>query len=122
MIWGFSLHGWEDVMRASLAIAGVFGLIVGLSTWFVVKLQREEITASKQEFDSYKLETEKKISEANAAGKSAKADAAKATATAEAEQVENSNLKRFWGQGHYRWRGSGHWQLHWEPSPAKRFQ
>ena len=66
MIWGFSLHGWEDVMRFSLAIVGVFGLIVGLSTWFVVKLQRAEIAESKIESDKYKIDTSKEISEAKA--------------------------------------------------------
>ena len=66
MIWGFSLHGWEDVMRGSLAAVGVFGLIVGLATWFVVKLQRAELTESKAEFESFKLESGKQIAEANA--------------------------------------------------------
>lgn len=48
MIWGFSLQGWEDIMRVSLALIGIFGLIVGVSTWFVVKLQREEIRQSNE--------------------------------------------------------------------------
>jgi hypothetical protein len=49
MIWGLSLHGWEDLMRGSLLVVGVFGLIAGLSTWFVVKLQRVEIAKSEIE-------------------------------------------------------------------------
>ena len=57
MIWGLSLHGWEDVMRFSLAIVGVFGLLVGLSTFFVVTLQREEIANSRTEVEQLKKDT-----------------------------------------------------------------
>lgn len=71
MIWGLSLHGWEDAMRFSLAVIGIFGLIVGLSTWFVVKMQREEIAASQGEFERYKLEASKEIAESNARQKQA---------------------------------------------------
>jgi hypothetical protein len=53
-------------MRASLAIVGVFGLIVGLSTWFVVKLQRAELTSSQEALEAYKIDAGKRISEANA--------------------------------------------------------
>jgi hypothetical protein len=56
MIWGLSLHSWEDVMRFSLVITGIFGLIAGLSTWFVVNLQRVELAESKIEFEQYRLE------------------------------------------------------------------
>jgi hypothetical protein len=65
MIWGLSLHGWEDVMRGSLAAVGVFGLIVGIATWYVVKLQRVEIEASSKEIEelrSANLALEKQIS------------------------------------------------------------
>lgn len=93
MIWGLSLHGWEDVMRASLAIAGLFGLIVGLATWFVVKLQREELAASKQELDLYKIDAGERIAAANAAGEAAKADAAAANARALEAQAELAKLK-----------------------------
>jgi hypothetical protein len=68
MIWGLSLHGWEDVMRGSLAVVGVFGLLVGLSTFFVVTLQREEIVESKNEMDSYKLTVESKVADAKKEG------------------------------------------------------
>ena len=57
MIWGLSLQGWEDVMRGSLALVGVFGLIVGLSTWYVVKLQRHEIQLSNERIAAAELET-----------------------------------------------------------------
>lgn len=71
-------------MRSSLAIVGVSGLIVGLSTWFVVKLQRAEIEQSKIEFDSYKLEAGKKISDA---------DARAAEATLKANEADLARVK-----------------------------
>lgn len=88
MIWGLSLHGWEDAMRGSLAIVGVFGLLVGLATFFVVTLQREEIAESKSEFDKYKIsaaaDADAKIGvareEAKAAASKAQADITKANA------------------------------------------
>jgi hypothetical protein len=78
VIWGLSLHGWEEVMRFSLALAGVFALIVGVSTYFVVTLQREEIAASRDEFERYKLDAGAKISAANAEAASASQNAAQA--------------------------------------------
>jgi len=93
MIWGLSLHGWEDVMRASLAIVGISGLFVGLATWFVVKLQRAEIAESRAEFDSYKLDAAKQIAAANAAGEAAKADAAQANARAIEAQLALEKYK-----------------------------
>jgi hypothetical protein len=97
MIWGLSLHGWEDVMRGSLAIVGVFGLLVGLATFFVVTLQREEIATSKDELEEYKLDAGKKIAAADALAERAKADAAIATAAAaeatkQQEELRGKNL------------------------------
>lgn len=63
---GLSLHAWENVMVGSLAFAALVAAIVGVSTYCVVQLQRQEIAASKSEFYRYKLETERNISEANA--------------------------------------------------------
>jgi hypothetical protein len=87
MIWGFSLHGWEDVMRFSLAIVGIFGLIVGLATWFVVKLQRVEIEQSRIELETYKVEAGEKIAASVAVGEKAQENAAIAIAeTAKAKE------------------------------------
>jgi hypothetical protein len=74
MIWGLSLHGWEEVMRGSLAIVGVCGLLVGLATTFVVTLTREEATESKKQLEEYKLDAGAKISAAEAVGRTAQAD------------------------------------------------
>jgi hypothetical protein len=65
-ILGLSLHGWENLMVASLAFAAIFAAIVGISTYCVVQLQRQEIASSNDELDRFKLETSEKISEANA--------------------------------------------------------
>jgi hypothetical protein len=87
MIWGFSLHGWEDVMRFSLAVVGVFGLIVGLSTWFVVRLQRTEIEQSRIELEEYKVTAGKEVAVAKAVADTARADVEKA-------HVEISNANK----------------------------
>src|ERR1700726_3237225 len=68
MIWGLSLHSWEDLMRASLLIVGVFGLIAGLSTWFVVKLQRAEIAQAATDLERYKSDASIKVEEARNEG------------------------------------------------------
>lgn len=68
MIWGLSLHGWEDVMRVSLIIVGVSGSIAGLATWFVVKLQRTEIMQSEIALEKYKEDTKVKVEEAKNQG------------------------------------------------------
>ncbi len=77
MIWGLELHTWEEIMRGSLVAAGAFALLGGLATWFVVSLQREELAESKMEFERYKLETGKKISESDARTKEAELALAK---------------------------------------------
>jgi hypothetical protein len=63
---GLTLHGWENAMLVALIIAGFFALIAGAATWAIVRLQRIEITDSKDEFDRYRLKTAKEISLANA--------------------------------------------------------
>lgn len=57
---GLSLHSWEDLMIFALAIVGAFGVVVGVATFAVVRLQRAEIADSKREFDQYKLEVAEK--------------------------------------------------------------
>jgi hypothetical protein len=68
MIWGLSLHGWEDLMRVSLIVVGVSGLMAGLSTWFVVKLQRAEIAQTEVDLEKYKEDTKLKVEEAKKEG------------------------------------------------------
>jgi hypothetical protein len=89
MIWGLSLHGWEEVMRGSIAIVGVAGLIVGVATYFVVTLTREEASKAKAEFEEYKLDSAHKIAAAEAVGNTAQADIAKANA-----QIAEANARQ----------------------------
>lgn len=63
---GLELHGWENLMVISLVVAGAFALIVGVATYCVVQLQREEISRSKDEFDRYKVEASKEVAGARA--------------------------------------------------------
>ena len=81
-------------MLLSLGAAGLAAIAV-FTTAAVVILQRDENARTQHEFDAYKLETAKQISEANAAGDAAKADAAKARSeiaesTKQAEQAKAS--------------------------------
>jgi hypothetical protein len=48
MLLGFELHWWEDAMVVSLCVAGIAALIVGVLTWGVVRLTREEARESKE--------------------------------------------------------------------------
>jgi hypothetical protein len=76
-VLGLSLHGWENAMVIFLIIAGFFALTAGAATWAVVRLQRIELAASKEEFDRYKLEAGEKIAEAEARANEAKLALAK---------------------------------------------
>jgi hypothetical protein len=87
-VFGLSLHSWEDLMIFALAIVGVFGVVVGVATFAVVRLQRAEIAASKDEFEKYKIEAGEKISAAEAVGQTAQADIAKAAA-----QIAEANAR-----------------------------
>lgn len=52
---GMSLHTWENLMVASLVSAALAAAFVGVATFAVVRLQRVELAASKDEFERYKL-------------------------------------------------------------------
>lgn len=64
-MFGLSLHTWENVMVASLAVAAVAAAILGIATFAVVQLQRQEISTSKDEFERYKLDAGQKLAETN---------------------------------------------------------
>lgn len=65
LMLGLSLHAWENLMVGSLAAAAFVAFLVVVSTWAVVHLQRQELAASKDEFERYKLESGEKIAAAN---------------------------------------------------------
>jgi hypothetical protein len=58
-MFGLSLHGWENWMIGSLIFAGAAALVVGLSTWAVVRLQRIEIAQLEDDAAKARLETER---------------------------------------------------------------
>jgi hypothetical protein len=93
MIWGLSLHGWEDLMRGSLLVVGVSGLIAGLSTWFVVKLQRAEIAQSAIELTQYKSDAAVKVEEAKKEGVQAGKAAGNALVRAAELEKEAANAR-----------------------------
>jgi hypothetical protein len=70
-VFGLDLHSWEQLMLLSLGAAGLIAIAVFLTTAAVVILQRSENAQTKREFDEYKLEAGKSISEANARQKEA---------------------------------------------------
>jgi hypothetical protein len=86
MLWGFGLHGWENMMIGMLFAAGMFAVLVGVSTFIVVKLQRVEIDAAKDELDRYKSDVAKDISKANER-------AAEANKIAESERLARLKLE-----------------------------
>jgi hypothetical protein len=44
---GLSLRGWESIMVASLSLAGVISLVVGIATYCAAQLQRAELANAK---------------------------------------------------------------------------
>jgi hypothetical protein len=75
---GLGLDAWNNIMIASLAFGALAAVIVGLSTYVVIRLQKTEAQASAAEFDRYKLATEKSISDARARAAIAEKQAAEA--------------------------------------------
>lgn len=80
-------------MRASLLVVGVFGLIAGLATWFVVKLQRAEIVQSAIELDQYKTDASIKVEEARKEGVEAGKTAGNALVRAAGLEKEAANAR-----------------------------
>jgi hypothetical protein len=63
---GLGLDSWNNIMIASLAFGALAAVIVGVSTYVIIRLQKAEAAATAEEFSRYKLATEKSISDANA--------------------------------------------------------
>jgi hypothetical protein len=63
---GFGLDAWNNIMIASLAFGALAAVVVGVSTYAIIRLQKLEAQSASAEFERYKLATEKSISEANA--------------------------------------------------------
>lgn len=87
---GLSLHAWENVMIASLGAAGIFALLVGIATYCVVQLQREEIAASNEKVAALAVEASK--ANAEIAGAQARIDEARTEAAKANEHAASLQL------------------------------
>lgn len=75
---GLDLHSWETIMVLSLVVAGIAAVVVGFSTFLVVKLQRQEVKATADAFAQYKIDAGVKIAEASEGAAKANERAAEA--------------------------------------------
>ncbi len=78
---GIGLHGWEQAMIASLAFAGVAAVAVGVCTWAVVRLTREENASKDASLATYQADAGKLIADAQSRA---------ATANERAERLKKS--------------------------------
>jgi hypothetical protein len=79
---GHNGEWWDFWLIVSVGIAALVAAAVGVTTTGSIVSHKREAAAAEAALEWYKLETEKKISEANAAGETAKADAERARAEA----------------------------------------
>jgi hypothetical protein len=63
---GFGLDSWNNMLVGSLVLAALAAAFVGVATYVVIRLQRVEETATKEEFERYKIEASERISGAEA--------------------------------------------------------
>jgi hypothetical protein len=87
---GLSLHAWESVMLAFLAVAAIAAAVVGLSTYAVVQLQKQEAADAKKDFNTYKITVEAQVEDAKKEGLEAGKTAA--NALVRAAELEAANL------------------------------
>ena len=93
---GLRLHDWELIMIGSLFVAAFAAVVVFVSNYVVVKLQRIEVVSAADELERYKEGADIRIAEANTRGEEAKKEAAQANErAAEAnEKAEKERLDR----------------------------
>ena len=102
---GLDLDGWNKVIVGALAISAIAAVIVGISTFVVVQLQKQEAMESENELIRYKMSVAAQVSEAHKSGIDAGKIAGDATVRAaqaneraarlekEAESLRQENLK-----------------------------
>lgn len=92
-MFGLGLETWEHLMLASLAFAALAAVAIGLSTYVVVKLQREAARNAAIALDEYKADAGRQIAQAeeNAAG--ANERAAMLEREAASARLEQERLK-----------------------------
>lgn len=80
-------------MVGSLAVAAFAAALVGIATYAVVQLQRQEIAASKDEFERYKLDAGQSIAEAGARAAEANLELEKFKAPRRLELAQQNRIK-----------------------------
>jgi hypothetical protein len=65
-MWGLDLDSWNLALLGSLGFAALAAFALVVSTNAVIRLQKAAESATKDEFDRYKLDADKKIAEAEA--------------------------------------------------------
>lgn len=89
-MFGHGLEWWNEAMLISLGIAAICALAVAFTTTIVVKLQGQAEEDARTAFDQYKIDSDRRIAEANAR-------AAEATEKTEQERLERIKLERKFG-------------------------
>jgi hypothetical protein len=67
-MFGLSLDIWNNIMVFALGIAAVAAIIVGISTFVIIKMQKAEAIASEAAFDEYKFGVAAQVAEAKKEG------------------------------------------------------
>jgi hypothetical protein len=93
LMLGLSLHAWENVMVLFLGVAAIAAAFVGISTYAVVQLQKQEAADAKKEFDAYKLTVEGQVSDAKKEGIEAGKTAGNAVLRAAELEKEAANAR-----------------------------
>jgi hypothetical protein len=91
---GLSLHSWENVMLIFLGVAALAAAVVGVSTYAVVQLQKQESAEAKADLEAYKVEASEKVTAAKAVGETANANAAQAVAETAKANERTAGLAR----------------------------
>lgn len=65
---GLDLDTWNTLMISGLILAAVAAVVIGLSTWLVIKLQKSEAINAAVEFERYKVGVAAQVAEAKKEG------------------------------------------------------
>jgi hypothetical protein len=90
---GLSLHNWENVMLLFLGVAAIAAALVGIWTYAVVQLQKQEAADAKKDFDEYKLTVDGQVADAKKEGIQAGEKAGSAILRAAELEKEAANAR-----------------------------
>ena len=65
---GLSLEAWNNIMLLSLGAAATSAVVVGISTYAVVRLQRAEAADAASEFERYRMSVASQVADAKSEG------------------------------------------------------